>query len=73
MYSNSAMPIFGSKFSPKKSRVRKSILTLNTDQVEELVLDNRKIKLQLGDQELHFENGQWIPGNVQCNLVGICR
>ncbi|KAL3273481.1 hypothetical protein HHI36_014922 [Cryptolaemus montrouzieri] len=56
------MPLFGNKFSPKKTPLRKGGLQLsNENKLEELVLDNRNVLLQLGHHTLKFQNGEWIP------------
>ena len=55
------MPLFGNKFSPKKTPLRKNNVTLNSEKVEELVGEQRAIKLRLGDQELVFDDGEWVP------------
>ena len=56
------MPLFGSKFSPKKAPVRKNSGNIATEELEDLVLGQRSIQLRLGNQELVFDNGDWIPG-----------
>lgn len=57
------MPLFSNKFSPKKAHSRKSVISLNTDaELENLVQDNGTVRVKLGDQELVFENGAWVPG-----------
>ncbi|KAF5282480.1 hypothetical protein FQR65_LT14289 [Abscondita terminalis] len=53
------MPFFSNKFSPKKSKVRKSTLSLNNDELPELVNENRTLKLQLGDSCAYFQHGTW--------------
>ncbi|KAJ3645177.1 hypothetical protein Zmor_022857 [Zophobas morio] len=57
------MPLFGSKFSPKKAPVRKNSGNIATEELEDLVLGQRSIQLRLGNQELVFDNGDWIPEN----------
>ncbi|XP_076339723.1 beta catenin antagonist chibby [Tachypleus tridentatus] len=61
------MPLFGSKFSPKKTTPRKSPSLSNLihspdvgHTQEELGLNYGPITLRLGNQEAKFENGQWI-------------
>ncbi|XP_022258274.1 protein chibby homolog 1-like isoform X2 [Limulus polyphemus] len=61
------MPLFGSKFSPKKTTPRKSPSLSNLTQSldpghtqEELGLNYGPIKLRLGNQQAKFENGQWV-------------
>ena len=61
------MPLFGNKFSPKKTVQRKwpSLNSLNLDasmQSKEFGLDPGPIKLKLGGNEVVFDNGQWIAG-----------
>ena len=64
------MPLFGSKFSPKKGTPRKatSLSNLNLEEdskAEEFALDyNGPIKMKLGNQEISFdkESGSWITG-----------
>ncbi|KAK9887697.1 hypothetical protein WA026_000018 [Henosepilachna vigintioctopunctata] len=56
------MPIFGNKFSPKKTPIRKAGNHIsNDDNLEELVLENRVVSLQLGKHIMKFEDGVWIP------------
>ncbi|XP_050298354.1 protein chibby homolog 1-like [Anthonomus grandis grandis] len=58
------MPLFGSKFSPKKTPHRKSSVNVNSDKLlEDLVGDQRLVKINLNGQELIFENGEWIPSS----------
>lgn len=59
------MPLFGNKFSPKKTSPRKapSLSNLSTDpdfREQELSLDYGPIQVKLGNNEVTFENGQWI-------------
>ncbi|XP_074648619.1 protein chibby homolog 1-like [Tubulanus polymorphus] len=59
------MPLFGNKFSPKKTPVRKSpsLSNLTSDPEfirSELALDYGPIQVKLGNNEVTFENGQWI-------------
>ena len=58
------MPLFPNKFSPKKIPSRKP--DPNSGRVidsspQDISANIAPIKLQLGDQEAVFENGQWIP------------
>ena len=57
------MPLFGNKFSPKKSGPRKypSMSNLNLDATER-DLESGTIKIRLGSQEITFDDGQWIQG-----------
>ncbi|PZC86521.1 hypothetical protein B5X24_HaOG209240 [Helicoverpa armigera] len=63
------MPLFSNKFSPKTIPVRKqdtSVLKkeLGSDYAsKELSLDVGPLKLKLGDFEISFEDGQWIPAS----------
>ncbi|XP_013408598.1 protein chibby homolog 1-like [Lingula anatina] len=62
------MPLFGNKFSPKKTSPRKStsLSNLTLDQTEKPVefgLDYGPIKVKLGHNEVAFEDGQWISAN----------
>lgn len=57
------MPLFGNKFSPKKTPARKSIVSLNSEEtLDELFSENKTVNLKLGDQRCIFQNGEWIPG-----------
>lgn len=57
------MPIFGNKFSPKKTPARKSVASLNSEeQLDDLVTDDGKINLKLGEQKSSFHNGEWVAG-----------
>lgn len=57
------MPLFGSRFSPKKTPLRRNQLNGNNkERLDELVSESGVIKLNLFDQDLTFENGHWIPG-----------
>lgn len=74
------MPLFSSKFTPKTIPVRRqdtSVLKneLGSDYAsKELSIDIGPLKLKLGDFEITFEDGQWIPGEclitVYCHLCG---
>ncbi|XP_066248858.1 protein chibby homolog 1 [Euwallacea similis] len=56
------MPLFGNKFSPRKTPLRKSKTNVNSDKLlDDLVGENRSVKICLGEQELLFENGEWMP------------
>ncbi|KAK5640807.1 hypothetical protein RI129_009354 [Pyrocoelia pectoralis] len=57
------MPFFNNKFSPKKSKLRKSVLSLNNENLlEDLIEENRTVKLQLDEHEVYFCNGHWELG-----------
>lgn len=59
------MPIFGNKFSPRKTPIRKSNVNVNSDKLlEDLVGEHNSVKISLGDQELVFDNGEWIPSKL---------
>ncbi|XP_028026987.1 protein chibby homolog 1 [Bombyx mandarina] len=63
------MPLFSSKFNPKTIPVRRqdtSVLKneLGSDYAsKELSLDIGPLKIKLGDFEVSFEEGQWIPAS----------
>ncbi|XP_072931876.1 protein chibby homolog 1 [Epargyreus clarus] len=63
------MPLFSSKFTPKTIPVRRqdtSVLKneLGSDYAsKELSIDIGPLKLKLGDFEITFEDGQWIPAS----------
>ncbi|XP_030764443.1 protein chibby homolog 1-like [Sitophilus oryzae] len=57
------MPLFGNKFSPKKTPLRKSSVSLKSNHLDELVDDEKRIKLNLSDQKLIFVNGEWRPSS----------
>ena len=64
------MPLFGNKFSPKKTRQRKNLVSLNSEEsLDELVLENKTVLLTLGDQQYKFEKGDWIPGKKSFNYL----
>jgi hypothetical protein len=63
------MPLFSSKFFPKKPSSRKVELSVINKELspekasQEVGLEVGPIKLKLGDQESVFDNGEWVPGN----------
>ncbi|KAJ8729997.1 hypothetical protein PYW07_017035 [Mythimna separata] len=63
------MPLFSSKFSQKTIPVRKQDTTVLKNELgsdyasKELSLDVGPLKLKLGDFEISFEDGQWIPAS----------
>jgi hypothetical protein len=70
------MPLFSSKFLPKKPSPRKTELSVIDKELgpekasQELGLEVGRIKLKLGDQESVFDNGEWVPGNnIRNNTV----
>ncbi|XP_041363023.1 protein chibby homolog 1-like isoform X2 [Gigantopelta aegis] len=59
------MPLFGNKFSPKKTPQRRasSLSNLNLDATQsrtEFGLEYGAVKLNLGGHDVSFENGMWI-------------
>ena len=69
------MPLFGNKFTPKKTPARRaqslSNLNLDADQSrQEFGVDGYTgVKLNLGGQEVAFENGMWVTGMLDCSLI----
>ena len=67
------MPLFSSKFFPKKPSARKTELSVIEKELgpekasQEVGLEIGPIKLKLGDQESVFDNGEWVPGNNMRN------
>jgi len=63
------MPLFSSKFFPKKPSPRKTELSVIDKELgpekasQEVGLEVGPIKLKLGDQESVFDDGEWVPGN----------
>ncbi|CAH2001980.1 unnamed protein product [Acanthoscelides obtectus] len=55
------MPLFGNKFSPKRTPIRKSSIDLVKNNVQDLVSEGRVVYLNLGDQKFKFDDGEWIP------------
>ena len=64
------MPLFSSKFSPKKTPTRKASVSLANKDLspkrleKELGPDIGQIRISLGEQQAVFENGMWIPGKI---------
>lgn len=62
------MPLFSNKFSPKSIPVRRTDTSVIKKEFgsdyasKELSLDLSPPKLKLGEFEVTFEDGQWIPG-----------
>lgn len=62
------MPLFSNKFTPKSIPVRKQDTLVIKNEFgsdyasKELSIDVAPLKLKLGDFEISFEDGQWIPG-----------
>lgn len=64
------MPFFSSKFSPKKTPLRRNQLNGNNkESLDELVSETGVIKLNLHEQKLTFENGHWFAGKQFENLL----
>ena len=65
--------LFGNKFTPKKTPPRRaqslSNLNLDADQSRhEFGVDSYSgVKLNLGGQEVAFENGMWVTGRLDCS------
>ena len=65
--------LFGNKFTPKKTPPRRaqslSNLNLDADQSrQEFGVDGYSgVKLNLGGQEVAFENGMWVTGVLDCS------
>lgn len=62
------MPFFSNnKFFLKKTPLRKSSFPKRNgfDQNEELKFEIDKIKLNIGDLQSVFEDGEWIPGKIK--------
>ncbi|OWR45304.1 chibby protein 1 [Danaus plexippus plexippus] len=63
------MPLFSNKFSPKSIPVRRQDTSVIKNEFgsdyasRELSIDINPLKLKLGDIELSFEEGQWIPAS----------
>lgn len=62
------MPLFSNKFAAKSIPVRRQDTSVIKNEfgsdyaAKELSLDVGPLKLKLGDFEVSFEEGQWIPG-----------
>ncbi|XP_070579340.1 LOW QUALITY PROTEIN: protein chibby homolog 1-like [Ptychodera flava] len=60
------MPLFGDKFSPKKTPIRKSLSLNNLNRLDHAVreaeygMEYGPAAVKLGGQELVFENGSWV-------------
>ncbi|XP_028178060.1 protein chibby homolog 1 [Ostrinia furnacalis] len=63
------MPLFSNKFSAKSIPVRKQDTSVIKNEFgsdyasKELSLDLGQLSLKLGDFEVSFEDGQWIPAS----------
>ncbi|XP_019872219.1 protein chibby homolog 1 [Aethina tumida] len=53
------MQFFSSKFSPKKTPLRKNTSCIPNETLEPLVTETGKVLLSLDNQELVFKNGDW--------------
>jgi len=67
------MPLFSSKFFPKKPSPRKTELSVTGKELglekasQEMGLEIGPIKFKLGDQESVFDYGECVPGNNMSN------
>lgn len=67
------MPLFSSKFSPKKTPPRKAPVSLSNTNLspkrleKELGPEVGPIRICLGEMQAVFENGVWIPGKNATN------
>ncbi|XP_033211849.1 protein chibby homolog 1 [Belonocnema kinseyi] len=65
------MPLFSSKFSPKKTPIRKASVSLANKDLspkrleKELGPDIGEIRICLGEQQAVFDHGMWIPESGQ--------
>ncbi|CAH2106248.1 unnamed protein product [Euphydryas editha] len=63
------MPLFSNKFSPKSIPIRRHDTSVIKNELgseyasRELSIDLEPLKLKLGEFELSFEEGQWIPAS----------
>ncbi|XP_038212089.1 protein chibby homolog 1, partial [Zerene cesonia] len=63
------MPLFSNKFSPKSIPVRKQDTSILRNEFgsdyasKELSIDIQPLKVKLGDFEISFQEGQWIPAS----------
>ncbi|XP_049869435.1 protein chibby homolog 1 [Pectinophora gossypiella] len=63
------MPLFSSKFAPKTIPVRRQDTSVIKNEfgsdyaAKELSLDMGPLKIKLGDFEVSYEDGQWIPAS----------
>ncbi|XP_068631635.1 protein chibby homolog 1 [Battus philenor] len=63
------MPLFSNKFTPKPIPVRRHDTTVIRNELgsdyaaKELSIDLCPLKLKLGDFDISFEEGQWIPAS----------
>ncbi|XP_069358725.1 protein chibby homolog 1 [Maniola hyperantus] len=68
------MPLFSNKFSPKTIPVRRQDTSVLKNEfgsefaARELSIDVPPLKLKLGDFELSFEEGQWIPASGRAGV-----
>ncbi|GJQ82273.1 putative chibby homolog 1 [Trypoxylus dichotomus] len=62
------MPIFGNKFSPKKTPARKSVVSLTSEEpLDDLVTEDGTVSINLGNQKCTFQDGEWIADNGNGN------
>lgn len=65
------MPLFSNKFTPKTIPVRRNDTSVIRNEFgsdyasKELSIDLSPLKIKLGDFEVSFEEGQWIPGRLE--------
>ncbi|KAJ2945973.1 hypothetical protein O0L34_g4892 [Tuta absoluta] len=63
------MPLFSNKFAPRTIPVRRQDTAVIKNEfgsdyaAKELALDVGPIKMKLGDFEMSYEDGQWIPAS----------
>ncbi|KPJ08785.1 Protein chibby-like 1 [Papilio machaon] len=63
------MPLFSNKFTPKTIPVRRNDTSVIRNEfgsdyaAKELSIDLSPLKIKLGDFEVSFEEGQWIPAS----------
>ncbi|KAI5651800.1 chibby family domain-containing protein [Phthorimaea operculella] len=63
------MPLFSNKFAPRTIPVRRQDTAVIKNEfgsdyaAKELALDIGPIKMKLGDFEMSYEDGQWIPAS----------
>ncbi|CAG4983226.1 unnamed protein product [Colias eurytheme] len=69
------MPLFSNKFSPKTIPVRKQDTSVLRNEFgsdyasKELSIDIQPLKVKLGEFEISFEEGQWIPASGKAGVA----
>ncbi|CAK1596338.1 unnamed protein product [Parnassius mnemosyne] len=69
------MPLFSNKFTPKTIPVRRQDTSVIRNEFgsdyasKELSIDLCPLKLKLGDFEVSFEEGQWIPASGRAGIT----